>query len=80
MLSKSKNSESIKIENLVKKYKNKKKAVNNLSLEIFNDQIFALLGHNGAGKTTTISIISGLISKSSGNINILGNDITKNSN
>ena len=33
------------------------KAVDGLTLSIFRDQIFVLLGHNGAGKTTTISIL-----------------------
>ncbi len=46
-----------------------------LSAELYSDQIFSLLGHNGAGKTTLISIISGLIQKSSGKVKILGNDI-----
>lgn len=33
--------------------------VNNLSLNIYDDQITVLLGHNGAGKSTTISMITG---------------------
>ena len=32
-------------------------AINNLNVEIYEDQIFALLGHNGAGKTTTINVL-----------------------
>ena len=36
-----------------------KVAVNGLSLNIYKDQITALLGHNGAGKTTTMSILTG---------------------
>lgn len=36
-----------------------KVAVNDLSLNIFKDQITVLLGHNGAGKTTTMSILTG---------------------
>jgi len=39
----------------------KKIAVNNLDLTMYNGQIFALLGHNGAGKTTTLSMLTGLI-------------------
>lgn len=38
------------------------RAVNSLSFEMYENQIFALLGHNGAGKTTTISMLTGLIS------------------
>lgn len=34
-------------------------AVDNLSLNIFDDQITVLLGHNGAGKSTTISMLTG---------------------
>ena len=60
------------VENLVKKFHGKK-AVNNLSLTLFKDEILVLLGHNGAGKTTTINmfhtisllVISSVISASS---------------
>ena len=33
---------------------------------MYENQIFALLGHNGAGKSTTISMLTGLIEKSQG--------------
>lgn len=36
------------------------KAVNNFSLDVYEDQITALLGHNGAGKTTIFNMLSGL--------------------
>ena len=39
----------------------RKVAVNGLSLNMYEGQITALLGHNGAGKTTTISILTGNI-------------------
>ena len=65
---------TLEIKNLVKVYSNGKKAVKNLSLTMYSDQIFSLLGHNGAGKTTTISMISGLLPISSGSIKILGFD------
>jgi ATP-binding cassette subfamily A (ABC1) protein 3 len=64
----------IQITNLRKVYNNGKVAVHNLNLEMFDNQIFALLGHNGAGKTTTISMISGLLTQSSGSISICGFD------
>ena len=38
---------------------NKKVAVNGVTLDIYNGEITALLGHNGAGKTTTMSILTG---------------------
>ena len=53
-------SESIKIRNLRKVYKNGFVAVKNESLTLCSGQIFALLGHNGAGKTTTINMLTGL--------------------
>ena len=43
-----------------------KVAVNNISLNLYEGQITALLGHNGAGKTTTMSMVTGLIPPTSG--------------
>lgn len=51
-----------------------KVAVKNLSMDIYRNQISVLLGHNGAGKTTTMSIISGIIPKTSGTIEVDGED------
>lgn len=45
-------------QNLTKVY-GKNIAVNNFSLNIYDDQITVLLGHNGAGKSTTISMLTG---------------------
>jgi ATP-binding cassette subfamily A (ABC1) protein 3 len=42
---------------------------------MYNGQIFALLGHNGAGKTTTISMLTGLITSTSGSAEVFGTDI-----
>ncbi|CAF1560742.1 unnamed protein product, partial [Adineta ricciae] len=50
-------------------------AVKNLSMNIYSGQLTALLGHNGAGKSTTISMITGLIPPTSGQIIINGLDI-----
>jgi len=41
-------------------------AVDNLSVDMFRDQVFALLGHNGAGKTTTINMLTGMYTTTSG--------------
>jgi ABC-2 type transport system ATP-binding protein len=50
-------------------------AVDRLSLQVPQGQVFGLLGPNGSGKTTTISMTSGLIPASSGSIEILGMDV-----
>jgi ABC-2 type transport system ATP-binding protein len=69
----------IKIENLSKRYGNLT-AVDNLSLQIEEGEVFGLLGPNGAGKTTTIRVLCCLISKTSGNamLNNLSIDDKKN--
>ena len=37
------------------------KAVNNLTLNLYKNEIFCLLGHNGAGKTTTCNLLTGIL-------------------
>ncbi|MGD6807493.1 MAG: ABC transporter ATP-binding protein [Candidatus Bathyarchaeia archaeon] len=67
---------AITITSLTKRFEDKL-AVDNLSLEVANGELFGLLGPNGAGKTTTISILCGLIKPTSGAAQILGYDIEK---
>jgi ATP-binding cassette, subfamily A (ABC1), member 3 len=74
LMRQSSENKTLKIQNLRKVYPNGKVAVHRLNLEMYTDQIFALLGHNGAGKTTTISMISGLLTQTEGNITLLGRD------
>ncbi|KAF2885019.1 hypothetical protein ILUMI_21135 [Ignelater luminosus] len=62
----------IQIKNVCKKYGNQV-VVNNLSIDIYEGLITVLLGHNGAGKTTTMSIITGMITTTSGRV--LVNDL-----
>lgn len=50
----------------------KLRAVDDLSLEIPQGQVFGLLGPNGCGKSTTLKIILGLVAASAGEISILG--------
>ena len=64
----------LKVENVTKKYGNLV-AVNNLSFEVKDGEIFGLLGLNGAGKTTTFRMILGLLDDYSGNITIDGEKI-----
>lgn len=54
-------------------------AVDNLSLNIHEGELFALLGLNGAGKTTTIKMLTCLIQPTSGDAFVLGNSITEHS-
>ncbi|CAI2385343.1 unnamed protein product [Moneuplotes crassus] len=68
--------EFVKISNLKKKFE-KFWAVDGLNSEMYEDQIFALLGHNGAGKTTTINMLCGMIAPTSGKASIYGYDITQ---
>jgi ATP-binding cassette subfamily A (ABC1) protein 3 len=49
-----------------------KRAVRELSLDMYEGQIMGFLGHNGAGKTTTISMLTGLISPTAGEVYIHG--------
>ncbi len=61
----------IRIEDLTKSYKGSyEPALNGISFDIPEGSVFGLLGPNGAGKTTTISILCGLIPKTSGRITI----------
>ena len=66
----------VKISQLTKKYGDVI-AVDNISLEIQEGEIFGLLGPNGAGKTTTINMITGLVSMDRGDIWILGKEIKR---
>lgn len=50
-------------------------AVDDVSLEIFEDEIFGLLGPNGAGKTTAIEMLQGLRTPTSGDATVLGLDL-----
>lgn len=65
----------VDIQKMTKVYESGKKAVDNLSMTMYLNQIFVLLGHNGAGKTSTISILSGLLKYTGGSASIFGYDI-----
>lgn len=66
----------ISVKNLVKKYDDFT-AVNNISFDVYEGEIFGLLGPNGAGKTTTLEIIETLRDKTSGEITVDGFHIDK---
>ena len=63
------------IRNVSKSYENGFKALININLQIKRGEIVAILGPNGAGKTTLISIICGIVSKSTGEVLVDGDSI-----
>ena len=65
------NTSVLQVKNLTKIY-GKRKAVDDISFDIFEGEIFGFLGPNGAGKTTTIKLIAGLAKATSGDIVICG--------
>ncbi|BES88375.1 ATP-Hypothetical protein cassette sub-family A ABC1 member [Nesidiocoris tenuis] len=65
----------VAIKQMTKIYKGGKVAIEDLSLNFYQDQITAFLGTNGAGKTTTISILTGLFPPSKGTAEIYGQDV-----
>lgn len=73
----------LRVNNVTKTFKNSKgvefKAVDGVSLDIEPGKIFGLLGPNGAGKSTLINMISGILKPSSGNIEVFGLDVVKDS-
>ena len=70
-----KKDDALRIKNIKKTFDDGKTAVNNVNLNFYKDEIFALLGHNGAGKTTLISMLTGLYEATEGNAYYDGDDI-----
>jgi len=66
----------IKVENLTKKFGNRT-ILKGISFEVYEKEIFVLMGGSGSGKSTTIKHIIGLLKPTSGHIYIDGVDITK---
>jgi ABC-2 type transport system ATP-binding protein len=69
---------AISIRNLYKTYDNGHKALNGISLDVKQGDFFALLGANGAGKSTTIGVISTLVRKTSGTVEVFGKNVDIN--
>lgn len=69
---------AVRIEKLRKVFVGGKIAVDELTLDLFEGHITALLGHNGAGKSTTMSMLTGLIRPTSGDAKIWGHSIQDN--
>jgi ABC-2 type transport system ATP-binding protein len=68
----------VSVKNLVKDYVNLR-AVDNISFNIDEGEIFGLIGPNGAGKTTTLRIIATILTPTSGDIKIFGYDLRNES-
>jgi ABC-2 type transport system ATP-binding protein len=71
------NNPIISVRNLVKSY-GQFQAVQSISFDVYEGEIFGLLGPNGAGKSTTLEIIETLRSKTSGTVVVDGIDLDKN--
>ncbi len=69
---------ALEIKNLSKTYPGNIEALKNIDLSVLAGDFYALLGPNGAGKSTAIGIISSLVTKTSGSVEILGIDIDTN--
>jgi len=69
---------AVKVENLEKNYR-KIKAIDGISFDVSEGEVFGLLGPNGAGKTTTIRILLTLIQPSAGSAHIFGMDTVSQS-
>lgn len=68
---------ALSIKHLKKTYNNGFEALKGVDLEVESGDFFALLGPNGAGKSTLIGIISSLVNKSSGTVEVCGHDLDK---
>jgi ABC-2 type transport system ATP-binding protein len=66
---------AISIRDLYKTYDNGHKALNGISLDVREGDFFALLGANGAGKSTTIGVISTLVRKTAGTVEVFGKNV-----
>ena len=59
---------AIKVQNLTKIFDKKIKAVDGISFDVFENEIFGLLGSNGSGKSTTLKIIATVLEPTSGQV------------
>jgi len=69
-------SNAVELRGVTKRF-NELVAVNDISLTIGTGEIFALLGPNGSGKSTTLKMLLGLLQPTSGSVDVLGIDVSK---
>jgi multiple sugar transport system ATP-binding protein len=67
---------SVSIESVTKVFPNGVKALNDVSLDVGDGEMFALLGPSGCGKTTLLRLLAGLETPNGGRISIGGRDVT----
>jgi len=67
--------QALSIRNLTKTYPNGVTALRGIDLDVAEGDFFALLGPNGAGKSTAIGIITSLVNKTSGSVEVFGHNI-----
>ena len=72
--------DALTIEDLTKTYANGVEALKSINFNVSEGDFFALLGPNGAGKTTAIGIVTSLVNKTSGRIEVFGHDTEKELN
>jgi ABC-2 type transport system ATP-binding protein len=68
---------ALSIRQLTKTYGNGFQALKGIDLDVAEGDFFALLGPNGAGKSTTIGILSTLVNKTGGTVNVFGHDLDR---
>jgi len=66
---------ALSFQQLTKTYRNGVQALKGIDLTVEEGDFFALLGPNGAGKTTAIGIVTTLVNKTSGKVEVFGHDI-----
>jgi ABC-2 type transport system ATP-binding protein len=66
---------ALSLRQLTKTYRNGVQALKGIDLDVEDGDFFALLGPNGAGKSTTIGIVSSLVNKTAGTVQVFGRDI-----
>jgi ABC-2 type transport system ATP-binding protein len=66
---------ALSFQRLTKTYKNGVQALKGIDLTVEEGDFFALLGPNGAGKTTAIGVVTSLVNKTSGKVEVFGHDI-----
>ena len=71
---------ALRVRDLRKTYDNGVQALQGISLDVAPGDFFALLGPNGAGKSTLIGIVSSLVNKSGGSVEVFGIDVARQRN